>query len=104
MLHETNRQIEPVLISKLKPWERNARTHSNKQVKQIAGSIEKFGVTNPVLIHDSGTILAGHGRVEAAKLLGMETVPCLQIESLSEAQKLAYVLDNNQHALNAGWD
>ena len=104
MPHETNRQIEPVLISKLKPWERNARTHSKKQIKQIAGSIEEFGFTNPVLIDDSGTILAGHGRVEAAKLLGMETVPCLRIENLSEAQKRAYVLADNQHALNAGWD
>ncbi len=88
----------------LRPYPRNARTHSKKQVKQIADSIERFGFTNPVLIDDSDMILAGHGRVEAAKLLGLATVPCIRLSSLTEAEKRAYVLTDNKLALNAGWD
>ena len=104
MPNETNRDIERLPIVNLKPWSRNARTHSKKQLKQIASSIEEFGFTNPVLIDAENTILAGHGRVAAAGLLKMSQVPCLRIENLSEAQKRAYVLADNQHALNAGWD
>jgi len=96
--------VEQVPITQLKPWARNARTHSRKQVRQIADSITAFGFTNPVLIDRGNTILAGHGRVEAARLLGLESVPCLRIENLSEAQKRAYVLADNKLALNAGWD
>ena len=70
----------------LTPWARNARTHSKKQIRQIAASIRQFGFTVPVLIDEAGTILAGHGRVAAAILLGLTEVPCLQIEHLSEAQ------------------
>ena len=88
----------------LTPWVRNARTHSKKQIRQIAASIRQFGFTTPVLIDEAGTILAGHGRVAAAKLLGLTAMPCLQIEHLSEAQKRAYVLADNKLALNAGWD
>jgi len=88
----------------LRPWIRNARTHSGKQVRQIADSIETFGFTNPVIIDDAGSILAGHGRVEAAKLLGLATVPCVGVEHMSQAQKRAYVLADNKLALNAGWD
>ena len=97
-------QIEYLETASLKPWANNARTHSRKQVRQIADSIEQFGFANPVLIDDRNTILAGHGRVEAAKLLGMETVPCLRLEQMSEEQKRAYVLADNKLALNAGWD
>ncbi|OUS06977.1 DNA methylase N-4 [Rhodobacterales bacterium 52_120_T64] len=90
--------------SGLKPWKKNARKHSKKQLKQIAQSIEEFGFTNPILIDQTETILAGHGRVEAAKLLQLDQVPCLYIEHLSSAQKRAYVLADNQIALNASWD
>ena len=68
-------------ISTLKPWAKNARTHSKKQLRQIADSIREFGFTNPVLIDNEYTILAGHGRVEAAKLLGMKEVPCVRLEA-----------------------
>ena len=97
-------QLEWQPPSALHPWKRNARTHSKKQVRQIAASIERFGFTNPVLIDGSNAILAGHGRVEAAKLLGLAEVPCLRIETMSAAEKRAYVIADNKLALNAGWD
>jgi len=96
--------IEQFSPSALRPWARNARTHSKKQLRQIAQSIETFGFTNPVLIDQANTILAGHGRVEAAKMLGMATVPCLRIEHMTQAEKRAYVIADNKLALNAGWD
>ena len=97
-------KIEMIEISSLKPWANNARTHSNKQVGQIADSIREFGFTNPVLIDEADNILAGHGRIEAAKLLGMRLVPCVILPPMSEAKKRAYVLADNKLALNAGWD
>ena len=100
----THQAIETISISSLLPWEKNARTHSKKQVKQIAESIKQFGFTNPVLIDGNYTILAGHGRVEAAKLLGWHEVPCLRIEHMTAQQKRAYVLADNKLALNVGWD
>jgi DNA modification methylase len=96
--------IEMLSTTALTPWKRNARTHSKKQLRQIADSIKEFGFTNPVLIDRQNQILAGHGRVEAAKLLGMEEVPCVRLEHMTEAQKRAYVLADNKLALNAGWD
>ena len=96
--------IENLNISDLKPWTKNARTHSKKQVKQLANSIEAFGFTNPVLIDDANNILAGHGRIEGAKQLGMTQVPCVRLSHMSPAQKQAYVLADNKLALNAGWD
>jgi len=96
--------VECLAVTALKPSPRNARTHSAKQIQQIARSIREFGFTNPVLIDEARTILAGHGRVEAAKSLGMEKVPVVRIEHMSEAQKRAYVIADNQLALNAGWD
>jgi len=96
--------IEQIGIAQLTPWARNARTHSRKQVRQIADSIRTFGFTNPVLIDENRTILAGHGRVAAAQLLGMAEVPCLRLDHMSEAEKRAYVLADNKLALNAGWD
>jgi DNA modification methylase len=96
--------IEFFKPTSLKPWATNARTHSKKQLRQIAASIKQFGFTNPVLIDRDNTILAGHGRVEAAKLLGMETVPCLRQDQMTDEQKRAYVLADNKLALNAGWD
>ncbi len=96
--------IQAVPVANLRPFARNARTHSKKQVKQIAASIERFGFTNPVLISDDHEIIAGHGRVEAAKLLGRTSVPTLRLSHLSEAQRRAYVIADNKLALNAGWD
>jgi len=91
-------------IAALRPYARNSRTHSKKQVRQIAKSIERFGFTNPVLVSDDGEIIAGHGRVEAAKLLGWKKVPTIALSHLSEAERRAYVLADNKLALNAGWD
>ena len=88
----------------LRPYAGNARTHSKQQVRQIADSIERFGFTNPVLVADDGTIIAGHGRVMAAKLLGMTEVPTLALSHLSELERRAYVIADNKLALNAGWD
>lgn len=100
----TTRRIVERDVASLKPYARNARTHSKKQIKQIAASIERFGFTNPILVSDEGTIIAGHGRVEAAKLLGMRHVPTLALSHLSETERRAYVLADNKLALNAGWD
>lgn len=91
-------------IKSLRPYAGNARTHSKKQVKQIAASIERFGFTKPVLIADDGEIIAGHGRVEAAKLLSWKVVPTIALSHLSEIERRAYVLADNKLALNAGWD
>jgi len=98
------KNINHLAIGDLTPWARNARTHSKKQIRQIADSIETFGFTNPVLIDERHTILAGHGRVEAAKLLGIREVPCLRLDHMTEKEKRAYVLADNKLALNAGWD
>jgi DNA modification methylase len=88
----------------LKPYSANARTHSKKQVRQIAESIERFGFTNPILISDADEVIAGHGRLAAAKLLKVETVPTVKLSHLSPAERRAYVLADNKLALNAGWD
>lgn len=98
------RSLEARPPSELRPYSRNARTHSRKQIRQIADSIERFGFTNPVLVSDEGEIIAGHGRVEAAKLLGLATVPTLRLSHLSSEERRAYVLADNKLALNAGWD
>jgi ParB-like chromosome segregation protein Spo0J len=91
-------------IEALIPYARNARTHSDAQIAQIAGSIREFGFTNPVLIDEAGGIIAGHGRVLGARQLGMDQVPTIALTGLSEAQRRAYVIADNKLALNAGWD
>lgn len=91
-------------IQRLLPYPRNARTHSKRQIRQIADSIGAFGFTNPVLVDRSATIVAGHGRVEAAKLLGMKRVPTICLKSLNEDQIRAYVLADNKLGERAGWD
>src|SRR3954471_6954483 len=96
--------VETTPIAALKPYSGNACVHSKKQIRQIATSIERFGFTNPVLISDENEIIAGHGRVEAANLLGLNTVPTLRLSHLDAAQRRAYVLADNKLALNAGWD
>jgi len=97
-------KLENLCPGSLRPYPRNARTHSKKQVRQIAESIRRFGFTAPVLIDRANMILAGHGRVAAAKHLGLRTVPCRRIETMTETEKRAYVLADNKLALNAGWD
>ena len=96
--------IEMIDIAALRPYPGNARRHSRAQIKQIAKSIETFGFTSPVLIGDDLGILAGHGRVAAAQLIGMRAVPTVRLSDLSPAERKAYVLADNKLALNAGWD
>lgn len=93
-----------VKIADLKPYERNARTHSAEQVDQIAKSIEEFGFISPVLIDEDGNVIAGHGRIMAAQKLGLTEVPCLYIEGLTEDQKRAYILVDNRLTELGGWD
>jgi len=101
---QNNLSITYVLIDSLKPYPRNARTHTKHQIRQIANSIKTFGFANPVLVDAKSTIIAGHGRVEAAKLLGMIQVPTIPLENLTESQIRAYVIADNKLAANAGWD
>ena len=97
-------KVEHLGISTLKPYARNARTHTNKQIRQIAASIETFGWTNPILIDQDRQIVAGHGRLAAAKLLGLEEIPAIRLSDLTEAQVRAYVIADNRLAELAGWD
>lgn len=96
--------IDYVPTADLLPYAMNSRTHSDEQVAQIAASIKEFGFTNPILIDDQETIIAGHGRLMAAKKLKLSEVPTITLEGLTEAQKKAYVIADNKLALNAGWD
>jgi len=97
-------KIEQVKLDALIPYARNSRTHSDAQVAQIAASIKEFGFTNPVLIDETGSIIAGHGRVMAARKLAITDVPSIRLIHLTEAQKKAYIIADNKLALNAGWD
>lgn len=96
--------IQYVSVDSLIPYVNNARTHSPEQVAQICSSIKEFGFTNPVLIDGENGLIAGHGRVMAARKLGLKDVPCIQLAHLSAAQKRAYILADNQLALNSSWD
>ncbi len=97
-------QITYIPPSALKPYAGNARTHNRRQIRQIAASIQKFGFVNPVLIYEDNRTIAGHGRVEAAKLIEMQEVPTLLISAMTEAEKRAYVIADNRLAEKAGWD
>src|SRR5512132_380015 len=97
-------RIELWSIERLRPYERNPRTHSEAQVDQIAASMIEFGWTNPVLVDEQGGVLAGHGRLLAAQKLGLAEVPVIRFEQFSEAQKRAYRIGDNQLALNSTWD
>jgi ParB family chromosome partitioning protein len=99
-----DRKLEWRNIGEIIPYARNSRTHSEEQVAQIAASIKEFGWTNPVLIDEENGIIAGHGRLAAARKLGHTQIPVIELTGLSEAQKRAYVIADNKLALNAGWD
>ena len=92
------------LVSQLRPARRNAHQHRKRQIRQIADSIERFGFINPVIVDDGGNVLAGHGRVAAAKLLGMRTIPVIRVSHLSETELRAYMLADKKLTENAGWD
>src|SRR5713101_7456590 len=102
--HPIARRIELWLIDKLIPFARNPRTHSDAQIAQIAASIAEFGFNNPILVDTKAGIIAGHGRLLAARKLGLAEVPVIVLDHLTDAQKRAYIIADNQLALNAGWD
>jgi len=100
-------KTHPVIVSRkvdaLIPYIRNSRTHSDEQVAQIAASVREFGWTNPVLVDGENGIIAGHGRILAARKLGMDEVPCIELAGLTDTQRRAYIIADNKLALNAGW-
>jgi len=97
-------KVEVLRVDDLIPYCRNSREHSAEQITQIASSLREFGFTNPVLIDEAGTIIAGHGRVLAARKLQMKEVPCIRLLDLTESQKRAYVIIDNQLGANAHWN
>jgi len=97
-------QITQKLVTELIPYVNNSRTHSDEQIAQIAASIKEFGWTNPILIDGENGIIAGHGRLLAARKLGHKEVPTIELSELTETQKKAYIIADNRLALNAGWD
>ena len=97
-------EMQQVEISKLVPYANNSRTHSKEQIKKLQSSLREFGFVNPILIDRKYNIIAGHGRVLAAKEDGLETVPCVFVDHLTEAQKKAYIIADNRLAEDAGWD
>jgi DNA modification methylase len=96
--------VEDVSVAELTTYERNSRTHSESQVRQLARSIAEFGFTNPVLVDEANVLIAGHGRLEASRLLGLERVPAIRLVGLSDDQKKALRIADNKLAMNAGWD
>src|SRR5512133_3472444 len=102
-MHSTER-LEQIQIDRLVPYARNARTHSKEQILQLRASLREFGFVNPVIVDKDLNIIAGHGRILAAKEEGITEVPCVFAEHLTEAQKRAYIIADNRLALNAGWD
>lgn len=99
-----NLEVRYIPIDSITPYEANSRTHSKAQIDQICDSINEFGFTNPILLDETNTIIAGHGRLEAAKKLGQYEVPTIMLAGLTDEQKRAYVIADNKLALNAGWD
>src|SRR3984893_12771389 len=102
--YPTGLRIELWSINKLVPYSKNPRTHSEAQVEQIAASIAEFGFNNPILVDTKAGIIAGHGRLLAARKLQLTEVPVIVLDHLTDAQKRAYIIADNQLALNAGWD
>jgi hypothetical protein len=103
-IKENSKSVQSLSISRVKPNSRNSRTHSAKQIRQIANSILGFGFTNPLLVDEHGELIAGHGRYQAAKLLGLTTVPVIIVAGLSRAKRRALAIADNKIAENAGWD
>ena len=103
-LHAMAQRIEHWSIEKLIPYARNPRTHSDAQIAQIAASIAEFGFNSPILVDTKAAIIAGHGRLLAARKLQLEEVPVIVLDHLTETQKRAYILADNRLALNAGWN
>jgi ParB-like chromosome segregation protein Spo0J len=104
LTHPMAQRIEHWPLEKLIPWARNPRTHSDAQIAQIAASIAAFGFNNPILVDTKRGILAGHGRLLAARKLQLREVPVIVLDHLTDAQKRAFIIADNQLALNAGWD
>src|ERR1700721_1444609 len=104
LTHPIAQRIEQWLLEKLIPWATNPRPHSRVQVAQIAASIAEFGFNNPILVDTKAGIIADHGRLLAARKLGLKEVPVIVLDHLSETQKRAYIIADNQLALNAGWN
>jgi ParB-like chromosome segregation protein Spo0J len=97
-------KIQYLPIDNLVPYQRNPRTHSEEQIEQIAASIREFGFTNPILIDANQGIIAGHGRFAAAKELGLDKVPCIDLSHMTDEQKRAYIIADNKLTLNGGWN
>ena len=101
---KTTKNMQLVEISKLIPYINNARTHSNEQITKLRSSLREFGFINPVIIDSDYNVIAGHGRIEAAKLENIKEVPCVFVDYLTPAQKKAYIIADNRMAMDAGWD
>ena len=104
MADKISKEMKMVSIDELVPYQNNARTHSQAQINKLRSSLREFGFINPVIIDKEKTIIAGHGRVEAARAEGLKEVPCVLVDHLTEAQKKAYIIADNRFALDAGWD
>src|SRR5574344_135626 len=104
LMSKTTTKMELVSVSKLIPYINNARTHSVEQINKLRSSLREFGFINPVIIDKDFNIIAGNGRVLAAKAEGINEVPCVLVDYLTEAQKKAYIIADNRMALDAGWD
>lgn len=96
--------IDQTPVDELVPYDNNPRTHSAVQIERLVNSLKEFGFTNPILVDDDCNVIAGHSRLEAAKIVGLKTVPTITLSHLSEDQRRAYVIADNQLALNSGWD
>ena len=103
-MSKTTTEMQLISIDKLVPYVNNARTHSPEQINKLRSSLREFGFVNPVIIDKEFNIIAGHGRVLAAKAEGIKEVPCVLVDYLTEAQKKAYILADNRMAMDAGWD
>ena len=104
MSHKTSTEFKLINVNELVPYVNNARTHSAEQINKIRASLREFGFVNPVIIDRDMNVIAGHGRLAAAKVEGFDEVPCVFIDDMTEAQKKAYILADNRMALDAGWD
>ena len=103
-MEKTTKEMKLISIDELIPYVNNARTHSPEQINKLRASLREFGFINPVIIDKDKNIIAGHGRVMAAREEGIREVPCVLVDYLTEAQKKAYILADNRMALDAGWD